>query len=56
MDRTGANLWKAIAGINQILRMAAAAAVQVPIGEESEFKGVVDLIRTKALYNERHRG
>jgi elongation factor G len=55
MDRTGANPWKAIDGINQKLRMAA-AAIQVPIGEESDFKGVVDLIRMKALYNEGPRG
>jgi elongation factor G len=55
MDRTGANPWKAIAGINQKLRMAA-AAVQVPIGEESDFRGVVDLVRMKALYNEGERG
>jgi elongation factor G len=55
MDRTGANPWKAIDGIKQKLRMAA-AAVQVPIGMESDFKGVVDLIRMKALYNEGPRG
>src|SRR5579859_7008712 len=55
MDRTGANPWKAIDGINQKLRMSA-AAVQVPIGEESDFRGVVDLIRMKALYNEGPRG
>jgi elongation factor G len=55
MDRTGANPWKAIDGINQKLRMAA-AAIQVPIGEESEFKGVVDLVRMKALYFEGPRG
>src|SRR5436190_11522772 len=55
MDRIGANPWKAIDGINQKLRMAA-AAIQVPIGEESEFKGVVNLIRMKALYNEGPRG
>jgi elongation factor G len=55
MDRTGANPWKAIEGINQKLRMPA-AAVQVPIGEESDFKGVVDLIRMKALYSQGPRG
>ena len=55
MDRTGANPWKAIDGINNKLQMPA-AAIQVPIGEEGEFKGVVDLIRMKALYNEGPRG
>lgn len=55
MDRVGANPWKAIEGINTKLRMPA-AAIQIPIGEESEFKGVVDLIRMKALYNSGPRG
>jgi elongation factor G len=55
MDRIGANPWRAIEAINQKLRIAA-AAVQVPIGEESGFRGVVDLIRMKALYNEGERG
>ena len=55
MDRVGANPWKAIDGIQQKLGMSA-AAVQIPIGEESGFKGVVDLIRMKALYNEGPRG
>lgn len=55
MDRIGANPWKAIEGINKKLRIPA-AAVQIPIGEESEFKGVVDLIHMRALYNEGPRG
>lgn len=55
MDRMGADPFKAIDQINQKLRIAA-AAVQVPIGTEDEFKGVVDLIRMKAVYNEGVRG
>ncbi|TKA76752.1 Elongation factor G, mitochondrial [Friedmanniomyces simplex] len=55
MDRAGANPWKAVEGINQKLRIPA-AAVQVPIGVEDEFKGVVDLIRMKALISEGDRG
>ncbi|KAI5307402.1 Elongation factor G, mitochondrial [Ascosphaera pollenicola] len=55
MDRMGANPFKAIDQINQKLKMAA-AAVQVPIGYESEFKGVVDIIRMKAIYNEGRKG
>ena len=55
MDRAGANPWKAIEGINQKLRMPA-AAVQVPIGMEDEFKGVVDLIHMRALYSEGENG
>ncbi|KAF2486695.1 P-loop containing nucleoside triphosphate hydrolase protein [Neohortaea acidophila] len=55
MDRAGANPWKAIDGINHKLRIPA-AAVQVPIGMEDEFKGVVDLIRMKAIYSEGNNG
>ncbi|KAM0717071.1 hypothetical protein Q7P37_006923 [Cladosporium fusiforme] len=55
MDRAGANPWKAVDGINQKLKIPA-AAVQVPIGAENEFKGVVDLIRMKAIYSEGEKG
>ncbi|KAH8816466.1 elongation factor G, mitochondrial [Xylogone sp. PMI_703] len=55
MDRMGANPFKAIDQINQKLRMPA-AALQVPIGSEDNFQGVVDLIRMKAIYNEGPRG
>ncbi|KAK5700632.1 Elongation factor G, mitochondrial [Elasticomyces elasticus] len=55
MDRAGANPWKAVDGINQKLRMPA-AAIQIPIGVENEFAGVVDLIRMKALISEGARG
>ncbi|KAF3483964.1 elongation factor G 1 [Arthroderma uncinatum] len=55
MDRMGANPFKAVDQINQKLKIHA-AAVQVPIGSENEFKGVVDLIRRKAIYNEGSNG
>ena len=55
MDRMGANPFKAIDQINHKLKIAA-AAVQVPIGSEDEFKGVVDLVRMKAIYNEGEKG
>lgn len=55
MDRMGANPFKAVDQINHKLRIPA-AAVQVPIGTEDEFKGVVDLIRMKAIYNEGVKG
>ena len=55
MDRMGANPFKAIDQINHKLKIAA-AAVQVPIGAEDEFKGVVDLVRMKAIYNEGEKG
>ncbi|KAB8239707.1 Elongation factor G, mitochondrial [Aspergillus alliaceus] len=50
MDRMGANPFKAVDQINNKLKIPA-AAVQVPIGAEDEFEGVVDLIRMKAVYN-----
>jgi elongation factor G len=55
MDRAGANPWKAVDGINQKLKIPA-AAIQIPIGAEDEFKGVVDLIDMKAIYCEGDKG
>ncbi|PHH82406.1 hypothetical protein CDD82_6094 [Ophiocordyceps australis] len=55
MDRMGANPWKAIDQINSKLKIPA-AAIQIPIGAENEFKGVVDLVQMKALYFEGPRG
>lgn len=55
MDRMGANPFKVIDQIKNKLRIAA-AAVQVPIGAEDSFKGVVDILRRKAIYNEGSRG
>ncbi|KAI1108823.1 elongation factor G 1 [Nemania sp. NC0429] len=55
MDRMGANPWKAVEQINSKLKIHA-AAIQVPIGVEDQFKGVVDLIHMKAIYNEGPKG
>lgn len=55
MDRMGANPWKAVEQINKKLRIAA-AAIQVPIGREDHFLGVVDLIKMQALYSEGAKG
>jgi len=55
MDRMGANPFKAVEQINLKLRMPA-AAIQIPIGSEDTFAGVVDLIRMKAIYNEGEKG
>ena len=55
MDRQGANPWKVIDQIRYKLKKPA-AAVQVPIGEEGGLRGVVDLLRMKALYNEGPKG
>ncbi|KAH9897608.1 elongation factor G 1 [Xylariomycetidae sp. FL2044] len=55
MDRMGANPWKAVEQINSKLKIPA-AAIQIPIGAEDQFKGVVDLIDMKAIYNEGPKG
>jgi len=48
MDRTGADFYKAVDSI--IKQLAATPMVlQLPIGSESEFAGVVDLVKMKAL-------
>ncbi|KAH9938794.1 elongation factor G mitochondrial [Epithele typhae] len=55
MDRPGANPWRVIGQIRQKLRIGA-AAVQVPIGVEDDLRGVVDLVRWKAIYNQGEKG
>lgn len=55
MYRPGANPWRIITQLRTKLRIPA-AAVQVPIGVEDEFKGVVDLVHWRAIYNEGHKG
>lgn len=55
MDRMGANPFKAIDQINYKLKLHA-AAVQVPVGVEDGFHGVVDLISMNTLYTEGARG
>ncbi|KAI1432835.1 elongation factor G 1 [Xylaria sp. CBS 124048] len=51
MDRMGANPWKAVEQINSKLKIPA-AAIQIPIGVEDQFKGVVDLIHMRSIYSE----
>lgn len=53
--RPGANPWRVIQQIRSKLKIPA-AAVNVPIGTEDELKGVVDLVRWKAVYNEGEKG
>jgi len=48
MDRIGADFWRTIAMIRDRLR-ANPVAVQVPIGIEGSFRGIVDLIRMEAI-------
>ncbi|MBC6451781.1 MAG: elongation factor G [Hormoscilla sp. SP5CHS1] len=47
MDRTGANFFKVYEQIRDRLR-ANAVPIQVPIGSEGEFRGIVDLVRMRA--------
>ncbi len=47
MDRTGANFYKVYGQIRDRLR-ANAVPIQIPIGAESEFRGIVDLVRMRA--------
>ena len=56
MDRQGANFFKAIKEIEEKLG-ARPLPLQIPIGEEETFKGVVDLITNKAIvWNEEDQG
>jgi elongation factor G len=48
MDRVGADFWRTIDMIVERLN-ASPLPVQIPIGRESEFKGVIDLIEQKAI-------
>jgi elongation factor G len=48
MDRVGADFWRAIDSIRKRLG-ANPVAVQMPIGAESDFCGVVDLVEEKAI-------
>jgi len=49
MDRAGANFLRVVDMIRSRLR-ANPVAIQLPIGAEENFEGVVDLIRMKAIY------
>ncbi|TDR30846.1 elongation factor G [Hydromonas duriensis] len=48
MDRTGANFFKVVEGMKTRLR-ANPVPIQIPIGAEENFQGVVDLIKMKAI-------
>ncbi|MDJ0535059.1 MAG: elongation factor G [Xenococcaceae cyanobacterium MO_207.B15] len=47
MDRTGANFFKVYEQIKDRLR-ANPVPIQIPIGSENEFQGIVDLVRMRA--------
>src|SRR3546814_911981 len=48
MDRTGADFFKVVKQIKERLR-ANAVPIQIPIGAEEGFQGVVDLVKMKAV-------
>ncbi len=49
LDRTGADFWRCVDSIRERLG-ANAVPVQIPIGREDTFAGVIDLVRMKAIY------
>jgi len=49
MDRSGANFFKVYEQMRTRLR-ANVVPIQVPIGAEEKFEGVIDLVRMKAIY------
>jgi elongation factor G len=49
MDRTGANFFKVYEQMRARLK-ANPIPIQIPIGAEEDFKGVVDLVKMKAIY------
>ncbi len=48
MDRTGADFFHVVTMIRERLN-ASPVAVQIPIGQEEHFKGVIDLVRMKSI-------
>ena len=49
LDRTGADFWRGVESIKERLG-ANAVPIQIPIGREDGFKGVIDLVEMKAIY------
>ena len=49
LDRTGADFWRGVESIRDRLG-ANAVPIQIPIGREDQFQGVVDLVEMKAVY------
>ena len=48
LDRTGADFWRCVDSISDRLG-ANAVPIQIPIGREDTFKGVIDLVEMKAI-------
>ena len=49
MDRSGANFYEVVRQIKDVLG-SNPCPVQIPLGSEEKFQGVVDLVKMKALY------
>ncbi|MFL5715801.1 MAG: elongation factor G [Chloroflexota bacterium] len=49
LDRTGADFWRCVDSIKDRLG-ANAVPIQIPIGREDKFQGVIDLVEMKAIY------
>lgn len=49
MDRSGANFFEVVRQVREVLG-AHPCPIQIPIGAEETFKGVIDLVRMKAIY------
>ena len=49
MDRSGANFFEVVRQVKDVLG-ATPCPIQIPIGAEETFKGVVDLVRMKAIF------
>ena len=49
MDRSGADFFSVVSQMKSVLK-ANPCPIQIPIGAEDSFKGVIDLIRMKAIY------
>ena len=55
MDATGADFIMSVESLDKRLG-ANAVALQLPIGAEDEFKGIIDLVTMKAIYNKDELG
>jgi elongation factor G len=55
LDRTGADFWRCVDMIRERLG-AVPVPIQIPIGSEDKFVGVVDLVRMKAIQYRDDRG
>jgi len=49
LDRAGANPWIALSQLRERLELNA-AALQIPMGTETTLKGLIDIVKMKAIY------